>query len=67
MNDFAKVNIIYSSYFKQDEYPARVCYAVQALPKNSKVEIDAIAVQGKEVEKKEEKAWFVCIFTISKI
>lgn len=56
MNDFVKVNIVYSTYFKQDEYPARVCYAVQALPKNSRVEIDAIAVRGNVVEKKEEKA-----------
>lgn len=33
MNNFAKVNDIYASYFEAGKYPARACYAVAALPK----------------------------------
>ena len=43
MNDFAKVNEVYAKYFKQ-EFPARSCFAVAALPRNSKVEVEVIAV-----------------------
>ena len=42
MNDFAKINEIYSKYFK-DEKPARSCVAVKTLPRNVLVEIEAIA------------------------
>lgn len=42
MEDFAKVNDVYGSYFKADP-PARVCIAVKELPKKCKVEIDVIA------------------------
>lgn len=35
MNNFSKVNEIYGSYFNKDEYPARICYAVKTLPKDS--------------------------------
>lgn len=59
MDYFPKVNEVYGSYFEKDKYPARVCYAVKALPKGSLVEIDAIAVQGshcQKTEKKEEQA-----------
>lgn len=40
MGDFARVNEIYQSFFK-DHKPARVTVAVAALPKASLVEIDA--------------------------
>ncbi len=43
MGFFAKFNAIYAEYFEKDRYPARVCYAVKGLPKDSLVEIDAIA------------------------
>jgi enamine deaminase RidA (YjgF/YER057c/UK114 family) len=43
MEDFAKVNEVYGSYFKVDP-PARVTIAVKELPRKSRVEIDAIAV-----------------------
>jgi len=42
MGDFAAVNEIYASYFKSD-YPARAAVAVKTLPKEVKVEIEAIA------------------------
>ncbi len=42
MNDFAKVNEIYSSYFSKSK-PARSTVCVSKLPKNAKIEIDAIA------------------------
>lgn len=42
MNDFAKVNEIYASYFKKD-CPARSCVEVARLPKNVLIEIEAIA------------------------
>jgi 2-iminobutanoate/2-iminopropanoate deaminase len=42
MNDFAKVNAIYASYFR-DQFPARETVQVSVLPKNCKVEISMIA------------------------
>ena len=41
MNDFGPVNDVYAEYFST-EPPARVSYAVAALPKAARVEIDAI-------------------------
>ncbi|KAI6187091.1 Ribonuclease [Aphelenchoides besseyi] len=45
INDFATVNEVYKEYFK-DKYPARAAYQVAHLPKNGKVEIEAIAALG---------------------
>ena len=42
INDFSKVNEIYASYFSSGK-PARSTVCVEALPKNAKIEIDAIA------------------------
>jgi 2-iminobutanoate/2-iminopropanoate deaminase len=42
MNDFSKVNAIYSSYFTGN-YPARETVQVSVLPKNARVEISMIA------------------------
>lgn len=42
MNDFARVNDVYASFFDGAEPPARVAIAVAALPKGADVEIDAI-------------------------
>jgi 2-iminobutanoate/2-iminopropanoate deaminase len=42
MNDFAKINAIYSSYFTTD-FPARETVEVSRLPKDVNVEISAIA------------------------
>lgn len=41
--DFAAVNEVYAAVFPQP-CPARSCFAVAALPKNAKIEIEAIAV-----------------------
>ncbi|MFH1127586.1 MAG: RidA family protein [archaeon] len=43
INDFAKVNEIYASYFSLGK-PARSTVCVAKLPKNAKIEIDAIAM-----------------------
>jgi 2-iminobutanoate/2-iminopropanoate deaminase len=43
MNDFAVVNEIYASFFAEP-YPARATVQVARLPKDVRVEIDAIAV-----------------------
>lgn len=43
MKDFESVNQMYTTYFTVD-MPARVTVEVSRLPKNVKVEIDAIAV-----------------------
>jgi len=45
MNDFAKVNEIYETFFETHK-PARSTVAVKTLPKNALVEIEAIAVIG---------------------
>jgi len=42
MNDFSKMNAVYGSFFKGD-YPARSTIEVSALPKNGRIEIEAIA------------------------
>ena len=44
MNDFAAVNEAYGEYFNTHQ-PARFCIEVARLPKDSKIEIDAIAVR----------------------
>ncbi|MBA3271526.1 MAG: RidA family protein [Acidobacteria bacterium] len=43
MNDFAVVNDIYAAYFSEP-YPARATVQVARLPRDVRVEIDAIAV-----------------------
>ncbi len=42
INDFDAVNEVYARFFK-DHCPARVCFQVAGLPKNAKVEIEAVA------------------------
>lgn len=46
MNDFGAVNSVYAEVFNADP-PARSCFAVAALPKGGKVEIEAIAITDK--------------------
>jgi len=43
MSDFAKVNIIYSEFFK-DHKPARSCVAAKELPLAALFEIECIAI-----------------------
>ena len=43
MNDFAKVNEIYAKYFTEN-YPARSCVEVARLPRDVKIEIEAVAL-----------------------
>ena len=45
MNDFAKVNEIYGSYFQAETAPARECIQVVKLPRNVNVEISMIATK----------------------
>lgn len=44
MNDFAKFNEIYASFFNEP-YPARSCVEVSKLPKDVLIEIEAVAVR----------------------
>ncbi|WQY62799.1 RidA family protein [Helicobacter pylori] len=44
LDDFAVVNEIYGSYFKEP-YPARATFQVVKLPKDALVEIEAIAIK----------------------
>ena len=43
MNDFAKINKIYSKYFDEDTAPARETVQVACLPKNVNIEISMMA------------------------
>jgi len=43
MNDFAKMNQIYGSYFVAGRSPTRTTVEVSNLPRNAKVEITAVA------------------------
>lgn len=45
MNDFAAVNEVYGSFFK-DNYPARETVQVSRLPKDANVEISVVAFNG---------------------
>lgn len=45
MNDFAKINSVYGSYFTESNAPARETVQVSKLPKNVNVEISVIAVK----------------------
>lgn len=42
MNDFARVNEVYGSFFEGADPPARVAIGVAALPKGADIEVDAI-------------------------
>ena len=44
IKDFGDMNKIYSGYFKEP-FPARAAFEVAALPKDGKVEIEAVAVK----------------------
>ena len=44
MDDFAKINAVYASYFT-DNYPARETVEAARLPKNANVEISVIAAK----------------------
>lgn len=44
MNDFAAVNEVYAMFFEKD-CPARSCVEVARLPKDVKIEIEAIAIK----------------------
>jgi 2-iminobutanoate/2-iminopropanoate deaminase len=44
MNDFAKINAVYGSYFNEKTAPARETVQVACLPKNVNVEISMIAI-----------------------
>ena len=43
MNDFAEINEVYASFFGENK-PARSCVEVARLPRDVKVEIEAIAI-----------------------
>jgi 2-iminobutanoate/2-iminopropanoate deaminase len=45
MNDFARINAIYGSYFEEEFAPARETVQVAKLPKNVNVEISMIALK----------------------
>jgi 2-iminobutanoate/2-iminopropanoate deaminase len=47
MNDFAAMNEVYGRYFKEDA-PARATVEAARLPRDARVEIEAIALAGKE-------------------
>ncbi len=46
MAEFTKMNAVYAEFFKEDP-PARTTVQAAALPKNARVEIEAIALPGK--------------------
>jgi 2-iminobutanoate/2-iminopropanoate deaminase len=45
MNDFARINTIYGSYFDEKTAPARETVQVAKLPRNVNVEISMIAIK----------------------
>lgn len=45
MADFAAMNAVYAKHYSRD-MPARICYAVAALPMGARVEIETVAVKA---------------------
>lgn len=45
MNDFAKINAVYGTYFNEDTAPARETVQVARLPKDVRIEISMIATK----------------------
>ncbi|MBE9576583.1 RidA family protein [Flavobacterium proteolyticum] len=45
MGDFARINVVYGSYFDEATAPARETVQVACLPKNVNIEISMIAVK----------------------
>ncbi|CAL4043001.1 2-iminobutanoate/2-iminopropanoate deaminase [Buchnera aphidicola (Takecallis arundicolens)] len=47
LNEMNEINVIYNDFFQTHNarLPARTCVEVSNLPKNAKIEIDAIAIQ----------------------
>lgn len=45
MNNFARINSVYGSYFNEATAPARETVQVACLPKNVNVEISAVAIK----------------------
>ncbi|XP_050797401.1 2-iminobutanoate/2-iminopropanoate deaminase [Gopherus flavomarginatus] len=45
MKDFSDINETYKQFFRSN-FPARAAYQVAALPKDARVEIEAVAIQG---------------------
>lgn len=43
MSDFSAMNEVYAAYFS-DPYPARAAFQVARLPKDARVEIEAVAI-----------------------
>jgi len=43
MNDFAKMNAIYATFFTEGQYPSRSAVEVARLPKDVLIEIEVIA------------------------
>jgi 2-iminobutanoate/2-iminopropanoate deaminase len=50
MNDFPKVNGVYGNYFAEGQAPARETVQVSRLPKDARVEISMIAIEGDELK-----------------
>ncbi|WP_259399751.1 Rid family hydrolase, partial [Pseudomonas aeruginosa] len=48
LNDFATINEVYKQFFDEHQatYPTRSCVQVARLPKDVKLEIEAIAVRS---------------------
>jgi 2-iminobutanoate/2-iminopropanoate deaminase len=44
IQEFAKANDVYASYFKGEYRPARVTIAVSALPRGARIEIEMLAI-----------------------
>lgn len=69
INDFVKMNEVYAKYFKAP-FPARSTVQVARLPRDARVEIEAVAVVGKKNnhrahrehgETKESKLGVLCV------
>lgn len=43
--DFAQMNSVYARFFQEGSYPARSAVQVAALPKDARVEIEAVALK----------------------
>jgi reactive intermediate/imine deaminase len=56
LGDFAKVNEIMATYF-QAPYPARATYQVAALPRGSRIEVEAILAMPMQGDADAQTGW----------
>ncbi|MDR9767885.1 RidA family protein [Shewanella baltica] len=49
IDDFSRFNDVYRTHFELGQYPAHTCVAVQQLPSEAKIEVEAVAIRDEYI------------------